>query len=114
MKGEDNDLIGFQNNLNKGILNYEGNSERTRSSTIINKPNSSNIRDNKTRKSVLTSGFGSLSRLINKKEELSKSNKDLNTKQKKELNFLIKKEKKILHYYVLLLYIESFLEIKKN
>ena len=50
MKVEDNDLIGFQNNLNKGILNYEGNSERTRNSTITNKPNSSNIRDNKTRK----------------------------------------------------------------
>ena len=96
MKSEDNDIIGFQNSLNKGFLNYEGNSGRTRSSTITNKPNSSNAKDNKTRKSMLISGFGSLSRLINKKEELSKSNKDLNKKQKKELNFLIKKEKKII------------------
>ena len=42
---------------------------------------------------MLTSGFGSLSRLINKKEELSKSNKDLNTKQKKGVKFSEQKGK---------------------
>ena len=93
MKGEDNNLIGFPNNLNKGILNYEGNSERIRSSTITNKTSTLNTADNKIRKSVFTSGFGSLSRLINKKEELSKSNKDLNTKQKKGVKFSDQKGK---------------------
>ena len=70
-------MIGIKN-LNikgvKGNLNYE--TEKNKNNTN----NTNKINDNnKSRNSVFMTGFGSLSKLINKKEELSK-----NTKQKKE------------------------------
>ena len=92
MNEEDNDLIKFQKSLNKKIPNYEENTELKRSSTITDKTNSLNT-ENKKRKSLFISGLGSLPRLKNKKEELSKSNKYLNTKQKKGVKFSEQKEK---------------------
>ena len=78
ISGEDNDLMKFQKNFNikgnKNNLNYE--TEKIKNNTInnnINKINSLNA-NNMARNSVFMSGFGSLSRLMNKKEELNKKN----------------------------------------
>ena len=79
--GEENDLY---------IINNE--KERYNSNKNKNNLNPSN-EDNKSRKSVFTSGLGSLSRLKNKKDELSRSNNDLKPNKKKEVKFLDQKGK---------------------
>ena len=114
MPGEDNDLIKFQKNLNikgnKGNLNYE--SEKIKNNNN-NKINSLNI-NNKSRNSVFMSGFGSLSKLINKKEELSKNNKDITSPKKKKVNFIIRKEKKIIQVIKIKIHKIVFFLIKVN
>jgi hypothetical protein len=94
MPGEDNDLTKFQKNTKEVNFNFDENMERTRSHTITTNNKLNSLKDNKTRNSVFTPGFGSLSRLKNKKEELSKNNKGINTRQKKEVKFLCQKKKK--------------------
>ena len=79
--GEANDLY---------IINNE--KESYNSNKNKNNLNPSN-EDNKSRKSVFTSGLGSLSRLKNKKNELSRSNNDLKPNKKKEVKFLDQKGK---------------------
>ena len=79
--GEENDLY---------IINNE--KERYNSNKNKNNLNPSN-EENKSRKSVFTSGLGSLSRLKNKKNELSRSNNDLKSNKKKEVKFLDQKGK---------------------
>ena len=85
---EENDLMKLQKN-NKGNLFYNSSSEN-----IKNNNNSNNnkinsvLTDNQSRNSMFMSGFGSLSRLNNKKEELNKNiNKNSNNLQKKENNY---------------------------
>ena len=84
--GEDreDDLIKFQKNLSQGI-NYDNENIKNNTNTN-NKPSSLNS-DNKVRNSVFMFGFGSLTRLINKKEELSRSYKDIKSQKKKEIKF---------------------------
>ena len=94
MLGEDNDLTKFQKNTKEVNFNFDENMERTRSHTITTNNKLSSLKDNKTRNSVFTPGFGSLSRLKNKKEELNKNNKGINTRQKKEVKFLCPKKEK--------------------
>jgi hypothetical protein len=94
MPGEDNDLTKFQKNTKEVNFNFDENMERTRSHTITTNNKLNSLKDNKTRNSVFTPGFGSLSRLKNKKEELSKNNKGINTRQKKEVKFLCQKKEK--------------------
>ena len=84
IKGEENDLIKFQKKINNENKNIDDNIERTRSHTIRNN-NKINSENNKTRNSLfMPGGFGSLSKLKNKKEELSKNNKDINNQQKRK------------------------------
>ena len=92
----ENDLMKFQKNLNikgvKGNLNYE--TEKNKNNTN----NTNKINDNnKSRNSAFMTGFGSLSKLINKKEELSKNNKNniINSpnNQKKDSKFFYQKGK---------------------
>ena len=88
MSGEENDLMKFQKNMNQNTIN-EGNTEKAKGNKkIINSSNG----NNKTRNSVFMSGLGSLSRLTNKKEELGKNSKELNSR-KKEVKFLNQKGK---------------------
>ena len=94
MQGEENELIKFQKNTKEVNFNFDENMERTRSHTITTNNKLSSLKDNKTRNSVFTPGFGSLSRLKNKKEELSKNNKGINTRPKKEVKFLYQKKEK--------------------
>ena len=86
---EENDLMKLQKNNNKGNLFYNSSSEniKNNNSSNNNKINSVHT-DNKSRNSMFMSGFGSLSRLNNKKEELNKNiNKNSNNLQKKENNY---------------------------
>jgi len=94
MQGEENELIKFQKNTKEVNFNFDENMERTRSHTITTNNKLGSLKDNKTRNSVFTPGFGSLSRLKNKKEELSKNNKGINTRPKKEVKFLYQKKEK--------------------
>ena len=87
MPGEENDLIKFQKNLFKNNLEYDCSSEKTKSNINDKNKMSSLNEDNKSRGSIFMPGLGSLSRLKNKKEELSKNNKDLNSQKKKESKF---------------------------
>ena len=88
MPGEENDLMKFQKNMNQNI-NMEGNTEKAKGNKkIINSFDG----NNKTRNSVFMPGLGSLSRLTNKKGELGKNNKELNSR-KKEVKFLNQKGK---------------------
>ena len=86
MQKEENDLMKLQKNINKGNLFYNSSSENIKNNTNNSNNNklSSYQGDNKSRNSMFMSGFGSLSRLNNKKEELNKSNKNSNNFQKKE------------------------------
>ena len=78
MQKEENELMKLQKNINKGNLFYDNNTEKAKNNEINNNKISS-LQGDKKRNSTLMPGLGSLSRLANKKEELSK-----NTKQKKE------------------------------
>ena len=93
MPGEESDLIKFQKNLFKNNLEYDGNSEKTKSNINDKNKIGSLNEDNKSRNSVFMPGLGSLSRLKNKKEELSKNYKDLNSQKKKESKFTYLKGK---------------------
>ena len=93
MTGEESDLIKFQKNLFKNNLEYDGNSEKTKSNINDKNKIGSLNEDNKSRNSVFMPGLGSLSRLKNKKEELSKNYKDLNSQKKKESKFTYLKGK---------------------
>ena len=88
MQKEESDLMKLQKNLNKGNFFYDSNSEKSKNNNN-NKINSLQ-ENNKTRNSMFMSGFGSLSRLTNKKEELSKN---ANNTQKKENKYLYPKGK---------------------
>ena len=87
MPGEESDLIKFQKNLFKNNLEYDCSSEKTKSNINDKNKMGSVNEDNKSRGSIFMPGLGSLSRLKNKKEELSKNNKDLNSQKKKESKF---------------------------
>ena len=97
-KGEEDDLSKLQKDLNNENSNpfLDSNFERSRSHTISDKDvENSNKKDNKERNSVFTSGFGSLSKLKNKKEELSKSqNNSKNIKKNENKYSYNKKENK--------------------
>ena len=86
---EGNDLIKLQKNNNKGNLFYNSSSENIKNNNSSNNNKINSIQtDNKSRNSMFMSGFGSLSRLNNKKEELNKNiNKNSNNSQKKENNY---------------------------
>ena len=86
---EENDLMKLQKNNNKGNLFYNGSSENIKNNNSSNNNKINSLQtDNKSRNSMFMSGFGSLSRLNNKKEELNKNvNKNSNNFQKKENNF---------------------------
>ena len=93
MTKEENDLMKLQKNFNKENLFYNGSSENIKNNTNTNTSNPNNNNkinsyqgDNKSRNSMITSGFGSLSRLSNKKEEFNK-NKNSNNFQKKEKKY---------------------------
>ncbi len=86
---EENDLMKLQKNNNKGNLFYNSSSENIKNNNSSNNNKINSVQtDNKSRNSMFMSGFGSLSRLNNKKEELNKNiNKNSNNLQKKENNF---------------------------
>ena len=86
---EENDLMKLQKNNNKGNLFYNSSSENIKNNNSSNNNKINSIQtDNKSRNSMFMSGFGSLSRLNNKKEELNKNiNKNSNNLQKKENNY---------------------------
>ena len=86
---EENDLMKLQKNNNKGNLFYNGSSENIKNNNSSNNNKINSLQtDNKSRNSMFMSGFGSLSRLNNKKEELNKNvNKNSNNLQKKENNY---------------------------
>ena len=86
---EENDLMKLQKNNNKGNLFYNSSSENIKNNNNSNNNKINSVQtDNKSRNSMFMSGFGSLSRLNNKKEELNKNiNKNSNNFQKKENNF---------------------------
>ena len=86
---EENDLMKLQKNNNKGNLFYNGSSENIKNNNSSNNNKINSVQtDNKSRNSMFMSGFGSLSRLNNKKEELNKNiNKNSNNSQKKENNY---------------------------
>ena len=85
---EENDLMKLQKN-NKGNLFYNSSSENIKNNNNSNNNKINSVQtDNKSRNSMFMSGFGSLSRLNNKKEELNKNiNKNSNNLQKKENNY---------------------------
>ena len=85
---EENDLMKLQKN-NKGNLFYNSSSENIKNNNNLNNNKINSVQtDNKSRNSMFMSGFGSLSRLNNKKEELNKNiNKNSNNLQKKENNY---------------------------
>ena len=85
---EENDLMKLQKN-NKGNLFYNSSSENIKNNNNLNNNKINSVQtDNKSRNSMFMSGFGSLSRLNNKKEELNKNiNKNSNNSQKKENNY---------------------------
>ena len=85
---EENDLMKLQKN-NKGNLFYNSSSENIKNNNNSNNNKINSLQtDNKSRNSMFMSGFGSLSRLNNKKEELNKNvNKNSNNSQKKENNY---------------------------
>ena len=89
MTKEENDLMKLQKNNNKGNLFYNGSSENIKNNNSLNNNKINSLQtDNKSRNSMFMSGFGSLSRLNNKKEELNKNiNKNSNNSQKKENNY---------------------------
>ena len=89
MTKEENDLMKLQKNNNKGNLFYNSSSENIKNNNSSNNNKINSLQtDNKSRNSMFMSGFGSLSRLNNKKEELNKNiNKNSNNLQKKENNF---------------------------
>ena len=89
MTKEENDLMKLQKNNNKGNLFYNSSSENIKNNNSSNNNKINSIQtDNKSRNSMFMSGFGSLSRLNNKKEELNKNiNKNSNNLQKKENNY---------------------------
>ena len=94
-KGEEDDLSKLQKDLNNENSNpfLDSNFERSRSHTISDKDvENSNKKDNKERNSVFTSGFGSLSKLKNKKEELSKSQNNSKNIKKNENKYSYKKK----------------------
>ena len=82
MKGEENDLIKFQKNFNNKNVKFDFGREKQKSVHVKSSPYNS---ENKARGSAFMSGLGSLTRLINKKEEMSKSNKVLDTKKKENI-----------------------------
>ena len=86
---EENDLMKLQKNNNKGNLFYNSSSENIKNNNSSNNNKINSVQtDNKSRNSMFMSGFGSLSRLNNKKEELNKNiNKNSNNFQKKENNY---------------------------
>ena len=86
---EENDLMKLQKNNNKGNLFYNSSSENIKNNNSSNNNKINSLQtDNKSRNSMFMSGFGSLSRLNNKKEELNKNiNKNSNNLQKKENNY---------------------------
>ena len=86
---EENDLMKLQKNNNKGNLFYNSSSENIKNNNSSNNNKINSVQtDNKSRNSMFMSGFGSLSRLNNKKEELNKNiNKNSNNLQKKENNY---------------------------
>ena len=86
---EENDLMKLQKNNNKGNLFYNSSSENIKNNNSSNNNKINSVQtDNKSRNSMFMSGFGSLSRLNNKKEELNKNiNKNSNNLKKKENNF---------------------------
>jgi len=86
---EENDLMKLQKNNNKGNLFYNSSSENIKNNNSSNNNKINSLQtDNKSRNSMFMSGFGSLSRLNNKKEELNKNiNKNSNNSQKKENNY---------------------------
>ena len=86
---EENDLMKLQKNNNKGNLFYNSSSENIKNNNNSNNNKINSVQtDNKSRNSMFMSGFGSLSRLNNKKEELNKNiNKNSNNFQKKENNY---------------------------
>ena len=86
---EENDLMKLQKNNNKGNLFYNTSSENIKNNNSSNNNKINSVQtDNKSRNSMFMSGFGSLSRLNNKKEELNKNiNKNSNNLQKKENNY---------------------------
>ena len=90
MQKEESDLMKLQKNLNKGNFFYDSNSEKSKNNNNNNNKINSLQENNKTRNSMFMSGFGSLSRLTNKKEELSKN---ANNTQKKENKYLYPKGK---------------------
>ena len=89
MTKEENDLMKLQKNNNKGNLFYNSSSENIKNNNSSNNNKINSVQtDNKSRNSMFMSGFGSLSRLNNKKEELNKNiNKNSNNLQKKENNY---------------------------
>ena len=89
MTKEENDLMKLQKNNNKGNLFYNSSSENIKNNNSSNNNKINSVQtDNKSRNSMFMSGFGSLSRLNNKKEELNKNiNKNSNNSQKKENNY---------------------------
>ena len=89
MTKEENDLMKLQKNNNKGNLFYNSSSENIKNNNSSNNNKINSLQtDNKSRNSMFMSGFGSLSRLNNKKEELNKNiNKNSNNSQKKENNY---------------------------
>ena len=89
MTKEENDLMKLQKNNNKGNLFYNSSSENIKNNNSSNNNKINSLQtDNKSRNSMFMSGFGSLSRLNNKKEELNKNiNKNSNNLQKKENNY---------------------------
>ena len=82
MKGEENDLTKFQKNFNNKNVKFDFGREKQKSVHVKSSPYNS---ENKARGSAFMSGLGSLTRLINKKEEMSKSNKVLDTKKKENI-----------------------------
>ena len=86
---EENDLMKLQKNNNKGNLFYNSSSENIKNNNSSNNNKINSVQtDNKSRNSMFMSGFGSLSRLNNKKEELNKNiNKNSNNSKKKENNY---------------------------
>ena len=82
MKGEENDLIKFQKTFNNKNVKFDFGREKQKSVHVKSSPYNS---ENKARGSAFMSGLGSLTRLINKKEEMSKSNKVLDTKKKENI-----------------------------
>ena len=82
MKGEENDLIKIQKTFNNKNVKFDFGREKQKSVHVKSSPYNS---ENKARGSAFMSGLGSLTRLINKKEEMSKSNKVLDTKKKENI-----------------------------